>query len=256
VIITGDEEGTVDDIIWFSRTIGEPHRDLVILAEGNTSMRTAENRMLVKASGSNLATASTDDFVEVDIDVYMEQILGGDASDADVADMMRRATLQGTKRPSVESLLHAVCMQVPGVNAIAHTHPTAVNSLLCSDRARALMEGSMFPDQIVVMGQHQLMVPYVDPGLPLAQVVHGMIGDHIREHGSHPKVIYLLNHGMFALGANAEESIQITTMAVKVARVMLGALSVGSPTYLAAEHADRIDTRPDEEHRRALLANF
>lgn len=114
----------------------------------------------------------------------------------------------------------------------------------------------MFPDQIVVMGQSQMLVPYVDPGLPLAQEVLARLRSHVRRFGSHPKVIYLQNHGMFALGATAEETLQITAMAVKAARVMISALSVGRPTFLAQHNADRINTRPDEELRRNLLSAF
>jgi rhamnose utilization protein RhaD (predicted bifunctional aldolase and dehydrogenase) len=45
-------------LVELSRTLGEPSRDLVILAEGNTSIRTDPDRMLVKASGSQLGTAA------------------------------------------------------------------------------------------------------------------------------------------------------------------------------------------------------
>jgi rhamnose utilization protein RhaD (predicted bifunctional aldolase and dehydrogenase) len=244
------------EIIRFSRALGDPQFDLVILAEGNTSVRTAADRMLVKASGSSMRTAGEQDFVEVDLTVFMDLINGGAASDDDVSAMLAAATIQGLKRPSVESLLHAVCLQVPGVNAVAHTHPTPVNALLCSSEASWLTEGSMFPDQIVVMGENQLMVPYVDPGLPLAQEVLASLSAHVHEFGSHPKVIYLQNHGMFALGGNAEEALQITAMAVKSARVLIGALSIGMPTFLAKQNADRINTRPDENLRRKLLAAF
>lgn len=244
------------EIIRFSRMIGDPQSDLTILAEGNTSVRTAEDRMLVKASGANLSTSGEQDFVEVDLRMLMTLIRSGPASDEHVTSALMEATVGGTKRPSVESLLHAVCQQIPGVTAVAHTHPVPVNALLCSDKASYLMQGSMFPDQIVVMGKAQLLIPYIDPGLPLAQEVLARLAAHIHEHGTHPKVIYLLNHGMFALGSTPEEALQITQMAVKVSRVMLGALSVGTPTFLAPENADRIHTRPDEEHRRSLLAKF
>jgi len=112
------------EIIRLSHALGDPQFDLVILAEGNTSVRTAADRMLVKASGSNMRTAGEQDFVEVDLAVFMDLINAGPASDDDVTAMLTAATIQGMKRPSVESLLHAVCLQIPGVNVVVHTHPT------------------------------------------------------------------------------------------------------------------------------------
>ncbi len=41
-----------------TRWLGEPTRELAILAEGNTSLATGPGRMLVNASGSSLATAT------------------------------------------------------------------------------------------------------------------------------------------------------------------------------------------------------
>ncbi|MGH3658109.1 MAG: class II aldolase/adducin family protein, partial [Micromonosporaceae bacterium] len=56
----------IGQLVELSRTLGRPERDLVVLAEGNTSVRTTGNRMLVKASGSVMAAAGPGDFVEVD----------------------------------------------------------------------------------------------------------------------------------------------------------------------------------------------
>ncbi len=242
------------EIVRVSRDVGDPAKDLVILAEGNTSVRTTAGRMLVKASGANLATAGDDDFVEVELEVLLRLIRAGSGDDADVAAALTQATTWGSKRPSVESLLHAVCQSIPEVTTVIHTHPTPVNALLCSDRAEDLVAGSLFPDQIVVLGQRQLLVPYVDPGLPLAHHVHTQIERFVAENGTHPRAIYLQNHGMFALGRRSDEAVQVTAMAVKSARVLLGALSVGAPVYLDQVNADRIDTRPDELLRRRLLA--
>lgn len=246
----------IEAIIELSRSIGRPEKDLVILAEGNTSLRTDGDHMLVKASGSSLMNAGAEDFVEVNLPLLMELIKSGPQSDDCVAEVMRTATVQGTKKPSVESLLHAVCLDQPNVHAVVHTHPVAVNSLLCSDRADALADGSLFPDQIVVLGRRPLLVTYVDPGLPLAQEVHVRLSNYIATHGVTPKVIYLRNHGMFALGKDAEEASQITSMAVKCARVILGALAIGRPTYLTTENEERIHTRPDEVYRRQILSGI
>jgi rhamnose utilization protein RhaD (predicted bifunctional aldolase and dehydrogenase) len=242
------------EIVALSRMIAEPERDLVILAEGNTSMRTAPDRMLVKTTGSTMATAGPADFVEVDLTRFWELIdAEGPVDDAAVATLLRDATMRGAGRPSVESLLHAVCQRQDGVDTVIHTHPVPVNAILCSDRAELLVAGALFPDQIVVLGRHPMLVPYVDPGLPLAREVDRRLRGHVARFGEAPRAIFLRNHGMFALGASPRQAVHATQMAVKVARVLLGAASAGEPRFLSDEHADRIDTRPDELLRRLLL---
>ena len=85
----------------------------------------------------------------------------------------------------------------------------------------------LFPDQVVVLGRRPLFVPYVDPGLALARRVRDDLEAHVARHGEPPKVIYLGNHGLFALGLTPEHVLQITAMAVKASRVLAGALAVG-----------------------------
>lgn len=251
--MTASAPARLDEILTLSRAVGEPSRNLVILAEGNTSLRSGEETMLVKATGSAMSTADESDFVEVDLERYRALTSGTSQGDEAVVEMMAGARRWGTKRPSVESLLHAVCLQVPEVDAVVHTHPVAVNSILCSDKAEYLVRGSLFPDQVVVLGRHNLLVPYVDPGLALARYVDGALAEHRERYGTHPKAIYLRNHGLFALGASPAEALQITEMAVKAARVLAGALAAGEPEYMDDESAQRIHTRPDEEFRRRVL---
>ena len=112
----------------------------------------------------------------------------------------------------------------------------------------------LFPDQIVVLGRRPLFVPYIDPGLALARRVRDDLATHVARHGEPPKVIYLGNHGLFALGQTPEHVLQITAMAVKASRVLAGALAAGGVSALAEAEADRIDARPDEHYRRAALA--
>jgi len=243
----------LNDIIELSRWVGEPSRDLVLIAEGNTSIKVGGG-LLVKASGASLENAQESDFVDVERAPLERLIEAGTADDVEIAEAMRTATRWGERRPSVETLLHVVCQQYESVSTVIHTHPVAVNSLLCSSRAEELVRGSYFPDQIVTLGRQNLLIPYVDPGLKLAHVALDMVRNHVSEHGAVPKVIYLANHGMFALGASTVEAKQITLMAVKTAMVVLGALSVGDPVPLSEQNVDRIHTRPDEIFRRALLA--
>ncbi|WP_368496571.1 class II aldolase/adducin family protein [Herbiconiux sp. A18JL235] len=260
-----------------SRELGRPDRAWAVLAEGNTSVALGgdSGSMLVKASGASMAIAVPDDFVEVRIAEVLalvdasaadadadaaDDAAAADAAAADAADdeavrELFSAASDGGRRPSVEALLHAVCLDLPGVEAVGHTHPIPVNGLLCSPQAPLLVAGSLFPDQIVVLGTDPLLVPYIDPGLKLAREVRRMLRERVASTGSVPKVVYLANHGMFALGASTAEVLQITEMAVKVATVLLHTLSAGGPVFLDDAQVARIDTRPDELLRRAALAS-
>lgn len=252
-----------------SRELGRPDRGWAVLAEGNTSVSIDGGRMLVKASGASMAVAEPGDFVAVALAEVLALVdadpgadpgavsadeAGAARDDEDVRRLFEAASEQGGRRPSVEALLHAVCLDLPGVEAVGHTHPIPVNALLCSPRASLLVDGSIFPDQIVVLGTDPLLVPYIDPGLALARAVRSALRQRVADGGRAPKAVYLQNHGMFALGGSPAEVVQITEMAVKVAEVILGSLPAGGPVFLDARQVARIDTRPDELLRRAALA--
>lgn len=253
-------ESVRERLVDFSHELGRPDRAWALLAEGNTSIRLPDAgdghaAMLVKASGASMARAAPDDFVRLDLAPVLALVDGTGGGDREVAAIFEAAaSAEAGKRPSVEAILHAVCLDLPGVLAVGHTHPVPVNALLCSTGAEALVGGALFPDQIVVLGTNPLLVPYIDPGLQLARVVRTMLREHLAATGRVPKVVYLRNHGMFALGGSEAEVLQITEMAVKVAEVVIGTLAAGGPVYLSDEAVARIDTRPDEVLRRTALS--
>jgi rhamnose utilization protein RhaD (predicted bifunctional aldolase and dehydrogenase) len=237
--------------------LGEPGRDLVLLAEGNASMRLAEERMLIKASGCSMQTMGDGDLLEVDRRSILSLLDAGATSDDQTAHAYLASVVTDepvARMPSVEAILHAVIYDETDASVVAHTHPVAVNSILCSASPGLLVEGSMFPDQIVVLGRRQLLVPYTDPGVPLAAAVRGALRGFHAENGTAPRVIYLVNHGLFVLGSSPAECMRITDMAVKVARILLGTLAAGGPVFLTVDHVDRIDSRLDEHYRRDVLA--
>ena len=98
-------------------------------------------------------------------------------------------------------------------------------------------------------------MPYLDPGLTLARAVQQEMLRHIELDGAPPKVVYLGNHGIFALGESAAEVLQITAMAVKVSRILGGAITLGGVRTLSEHDVARIDGRPDEIYRRQVLAD-
>jgi rhamnose utilization protein RhaD (predicted bifunctional aldolase and dehydrogenase) len=271
-------------LVALSHQLGDPAADLVVLGEGNTSAALGDGTFLVKASGTRLGGVTEDDLVRLDHAAVLALIDDPELDDHDqpgLAARLREAARSDSddshdstgdtdtdfgagssgsaaaatpKLASIETMLHALALELPGIRVVGHTHPTAVNALLCSDRAADLVAGSLFPDQVVVCGAHALLVPYAEPGLPLARAVRqGLVG-HLDRHGSPPRLIHLANHGIVALGENAAQVLAVTTMAVKAARVLSGALAVGSPRYLAPDTVARLDNRADEQHRRRVLA--
>ena len=62
------------------------------------------------------------------------------------------------------------------------------------------------------------------------------------------------NHGICALGQTSTEALNIQMMADKWARIILGTAAFGGPNHLPDTTADRIENRPDEVYRRAMLA--
>ena len=254
--MSGNQDAALlNELVGLSRSLGRPEKDLVILGEGNTSVRLDGESFLVKASGTSLADANPGSFVRMDFGRTLSLLNLRDPADdeLDEALMGARSSEEGELRPSIEAPLHALALTEGEAAFVGHTHPTAVNSVLCSDRAGALSEGAIFPDQIVVLGRHPLHVLYADVGLPLAHALRDGLREHKRRVGAPPKSIYLQNHGLVALGSSASEVEQVTTMADKHARIMAGVLAAGEPVYLTAEQADRLDTRSDEEYRRHVL---
>lgn len=248
----------LDELVALSLELGDPARDLAILAEGNTSARIDEESFWVKASGTSLARAgSPDDYVAVRMAPLLDTLKSGEElSEADVKRRLRDAAVDDgdTRSPSIETFVHAACLDVGGATFVAHTHPTAMNSLLCSDRAREAYAGAVFPDEAVMCGPRPLIVEYAAPGLELGRAVFDGLHAFIVRHGQPPRVVLLLSHGLFALGCSGAEAAAITAMAVKAARVRAGALAAGTLQFLPDGEAERLYGREDERARRRRLA--
>lgn len=244
------------DLLSLCHRIGDPALDLVIAAEGNISARSGDGAFTIKASGCSLHTMGADRLVEVRSATLLALLDSPTVTDEQTAAVYREARIDAdAPMPSVEAILHAVLYEQTGAEVIVHTHPTAVNALLCSVSAPLLVQGALFPDQIVVLGPHQLLVPYVDPGVSLARAVREALDAFIAEHGQAPRVVYLANHGMFALASTPDEAVHITLMAVKAARILSGAIAAGGAVHLPDVQVARIEGRPDEHYRRQLLAD-
>jgi rhamnose utilization protein RhaD (predicted bifunctional aldolase and dehydrogenase) len=235
------------ELVALTRRIGDPAADLVVLAEGNTSVRLPDDRFVVKASGSRMDLAEAGDFVVGELPELADVLERGDTDQ----ETLSRLLSAGGSKASIETLVHVVAL-VAGATWVAHTHPTAVVGLLAVREAEELWSAPLFPDEAVVLGE-PVWVPYAAPGIALGTAVHTAVRDRLDRDGVAPRLVLLGNHGIVALGATATEVETITTMAVKAARVRSVALGAGKLTALEVEHARELAGRPDEAARRKVL---
>lgn len=239
------------ELVAFSRRLADPALDYVILGEGNTSAGVDDTTFFVKASGVSLCGIGESGFVRVKRAPILELLERPHVSDDEVRDGMLAAKVDTLSpiRPSVETLFHAYLLSLPGIRFIGHTHPTAVNSILCSKVAEKAVSGRLFPDEIVCCGPTPAFVPYTDPGHPLSRELKAKVEAYIDAHNAAPRVILMQNHGFIALGKTPGEVETATAMYVKTARVLIGTYALGGPNFLTPENVNRIYTRPDEKYR-------
>ncbi len=245
----------LNQLVAMSRRLGDPANDYVILGEGNTSAKLADGSFWVKASGTELRTVTEASFVQVSFDKARTMLNGPDLNDDEVRQGLIDAKVDpsASGHPSVETVLHAACLDLEGVNFVGHTHPTAVNMITCSVSFEEALAGRLFPDEIVVCGPAPVLIPYTDPGLPLAREVNRRIHMYIDDFGELPKVLYLQNHGLFVLAETAQKVENITAMVVKTARILIGAYALGGPHFMTPANVNRIHTRPDEHYRQKII---
>jgi rhamnose utilization protein RhaD (predicted bifunctional aldolase and dehydrogenase) len=244
----------VTALLALSHDLGAEHRELAILGEGNTSARLSADTFLVKASGSTLATLSEKGVVECQSAPLLELLDRETLSDQQIDDALFASRVDPTAlKPSVEALFHAWLLSLDGIAFAGHTHPIAINQILCSGRAADFAEHRLFPDEIVCCGPASVLIPYTDPGMALARAIRDETLRHRDTHGALPRVILLENHGVITIGASANAVAAAMYMAVKAARIFAGAAALGGPLFLDANQVSRIANRTDEHYRQRAL---
>ncbi|MGZ8900914.1 MAG: class II aldolase/adducin family protein [Limisphaerales bacterium] len=236
------------------RGLGAEDRKLAILGEGNVSGAVSRAEFLIKSSGSSLASMSAEDLTLCTFDSVMALLDRKGISDGELESaLMESRSRPGDKKPSVEAAFHAWLLRLENVHFVGHCHPTAVNQVLCSPRARDFAERRLFPDEVVCCGPASVFVPYTDPGLPLAREIRERTILFMKQHSYVPRLILLQNHGIIAVGPTAQSVLSSILMATKAAEIFVGAASLGGPNFMAQKDVDRITSRPDEHYRQKQL---
>ncbi|MBS0630671.1 MAG: class II aldolase/adducin family protein [Verrucomicrobia bacterium] len=245
---------TLSRLLNLSHELGREERRLAILGEGNTSARTSPDTFIVKASGSNLRTLAPAGVTECHFAPLLKLLDAKSIADSAVDEaLLASRTDSASKKPSVEAMFHAWLLTLPGVNFVGHTHPIEVNKILCTKFARTYATRRLCPDEIVCCGAEFVLVPYVDPGLKLAQAIRRAVTAYVKRLSRPPRVILLENHGLIALGGTPEAVLAASLMAVKAAEIFTGASALGTPRFMTPASVARIAGRPDEHYREKML---
>jgi rhamnose utilization protein RhaD (predicted bifunctional aldolase and dehydrogenase) len=242
-----------DELVALTRSLGEPAKDLVILAEGNASQRLPDGRVAIKTSGSYMSQSSRGEFVVVGVDPLIELMGKESTTQSDLSAYLDAGEHDGVRRrASIETLVHVAVQAVQPAAFVAHTHPTPIVSLLASTHAETAFAEWVYSDEAVVIGR-PLFVPYAEPGIALGRVFLKELRAYFDEIGELPSLVLLGNHGMVAIASSSVGAEAITLMAVKGARVRLGALSIGGVRGLSGEVVAHYFEREDMAERRKRL---
>ncbi|MCS5721010.1 class II aldolase/adducin family protein [Herbiconiux sp. CPCC 203407] len=249
-----------DELIALSRSLGDPAKDLVILAEGNTSELLGDGRIAVKASGAYLSETTRADFVVTEIEPLIAVMEDERADQEDLTALLDAGVHDGARRRgSIETLVHAAVQSVQaGLSEqpaafVAHTHPTPVVGLLASVHAATAFDEWVYSDEAIVIGT-PLFVPYAAPGIDLGRLFLARLRSYADERGALPSAVLLGNHGMLAIADSARAAEAITLMTVKGARVRIDALSAGGVQGLGGDTVSHYFERTDMIERRRNLA--
>lgn len=173
----------------FSNFYGK-NGELVLAGGGNTSAKDG-NTLYIKGSGTSLATITPEGFVAMDrakLSEMMHKTYPAEDAPREAAALedMMAAKLPGqeTKRPSVETLLHALFP----MRYVLHLHPALVNGLTCGRDGEAKAH-ELFPQAV--------WVESCKPGYILAKLCDERMRAYKAETGKEANLLFLQNHGVF-----------------------------------------------------------
>ena len=191
---------------------GDPR--LVLHGGGNTSVKTVMKDMLgedvdvicIKGSGWDMGSIEPAGLPAVRLEPLRKLRALPKLSDEDMVNFQRINLLDSASpNPSVETLLHAFLPH----KFIDHTHSTAVLALTDQPDGEAVVRE--------VYGDRVAYVPYTIPGFALAKSVADVFDKNPKVEG-----LVLLQHGIFTVGATAEEAYSRMIAFVTMAEDRLG----------------------------------
>lgn len=162
---------------------------------GNLSMRIGgENALAITPSNYDYMKMTPDDICVLDLDLK---------------------PLEGERKPSVESAMHAAIYQVRGdVNAIIHTHQVYPSTLAIINAPIP----ALFDEQVRFLGRSVEIIPYAPSGTGMLK---NTIARYVKNHNN---AYMMANHGALLFGTDMERAVHNVSVLEKCALAYLLAL--------------------------------
>jgi L-fuculose-phosphate aldolase len=196
------------------RQIVEVHRRIYDLGfsvanDGNTSVRTERDRILITPRGRNKAKLSPSDIVTIDLD---------------------GTAVGGSYKPSSEIFIHlGIYRTRPDVRAIIHAHPPY--AVACT-LAGVSLEEYILPELILSLGKIPT-TPYVTPATAESGKV---VSECIKNHDA----LIMDRHGSITVGVSLEDALVKLERIEHAAKIVAIGRSMGTLTPLPKPEGDRL----------------
>lgn len=189
------------ELVKISRYAGQ-RLDLVQAGGGNSSVKTPDGVMMIKASGFLLSEVTVEKGYSelrlpllsgVFLDKSMQRCSSQREREFLSEEWVNKARIKGEK-PSIETTFHAILQKY-----VLHTHPMVVNMIVCrEDWMQRLTD--IFPENDFCF------INYQTPGIDLALALN----EKVTAMACIPSVIFLQNHGLIVSSDHLEDIFDLT----------------------------------------------
>jgi ribulose-5-phosphate 4-epimerase/fuculose-1-phosphate aldolase len=222
-------ENSKAELIQLCRQLASHPSRLAMWNEGSVAMKISDSSFFTTKDGVALANVTENDLPEISAKPLLDCMATESPSAAAWAKIVLGAD---ARRPCVDVGIYAYLFSLGEDTFAAHTQPVEINQIVSSPRARQFADRRVTPDEIASCGITSVLVPYAEPGFPLAKEVARKVVLWRDRHRAVPKVVLVQNHGMIVLGASSAEVLQRSEMMIKAAQVFIGAAMMGGPVFL------------------------
>ena len=198
----------LEDFSRMSKQVGD-RADYVQGGGGNTSMKTDDGLMAIKASGFRLSDITPDNAYAL-IDYKQLSAFYFDTDPASLDDIEKAGSEKAKSliktipelpalRPSVEAGFHSILDRF-----VIHSHSVYCNLAACAAECDQVL-AEAFADAPYTYA----VVPYTDPGAKLTFIIRDAIRETEVRTGKRPAVIVMKNHGLTVHDEDADRAIAL-----------------------------------------------